>query len=99
MQHRKITNIEVKRSSTDWERNMTRTKLIFVDIADGYVYLSYTKGRTYWVLRNFRRLNKPLPKIKLSDRTKTLWINSFGIRFFAEKDYKFAKKCVNKYIK
>lgn len=97
---RKVTNISVKRSSTGWERNNAKVKSHWVHLAPGYVYLSFRCCRAYWIFRNIAK--HPLvrmPKLKFSDRTQTVWINSFGIRFDYAKDYKYACKCLSDYVR
>lgn len=85
-------DIAVKRSSGVWQTNKgRRRKQIWASVSDGYLYLSYDPGRSYWVLRNFRK-GDVLPKITANDKTLVLRINTYAIKFKKEKDFAFAKK-------
>src|SRR5688500_1669190 len=91
-----IKDITLKRSSTAWERNIPgKKKSIWIHISKNFVYLSWPEKRTYWVFDNMIRAGMSLPKIKFSDRTSTMWINSYGVRFDKAKDYENAKIILN----
>lgn len=90
---KKFNQIWVKRSSTDWEENPPgQKKEYWVDIEPGYIYLSWMGGRAYWILSKMEPADRP--NIRANDRTFTIWINSYGIRFLRPKDYEYAKECL-----
>jgi hypothetical protein len=97
----KVKNIAVKRANTGWVRNPKgKKKSIWVSFTtDGYVYLSYSgdlfPGRAYWILSKISPSKRP--NIRASDRTHTLWLNSYGIRFDRRLDYERAKKALLPY--
>jgi hypothetical protein len=82
MKEKVIKDITLKRSSADWQRNVPgKKKNIWIHISKNFVYLSWPENRAYWVFDNMIRAGVTLPKIKFSDRTNTMWISSFGVRF------------------
>lgn len=89
-------DVSVKRSSTGWVANdlgvPNRKKGIWVAISPGYVYLSFKRGRAYWLLCNMPPCTRP--KIKSVDRTKTIWLNTYGIKFNKPSEYEYAKTCL-----
>ena len=87
-----FNKIKVKRSSTEWKGNPEgrgKRGIYWVSIKNGFLYLSYKGGRSYWVLSKIKKKKRPL--IRAADGTKTIWINSYGIKFENEGDYEFAK--------
>lgn len=88
---KKFNKISVKRATTGWEKNTSNKRGQFwVHVSDGYVYLSYARGRAYWMLRNIDVPDRP--RIKASSGSQTIWINTFGIKFEKKSDYDFAVK-------
>ncbi len=81
-----------------WQTNKgKRLKMVWVTIEDGYLYLSHTNGGKYWVLRNVAPQHRP--RIRASDTTNTLWINTFGIRFKSKRQYQYAKRSLLPYTR
>jgi len=89
-----IYNISVKRSTTGWKTNKKSKgrRDFWVSISPGYVYLSHDCGRAYWVLCNIHPKDRPI--IRAADRTQTVWINTYGIKFNKKRDYEYTKKCL-----
>ena len=95
---KKFNKIWVKRSTTGWEENKpNQKKEYWVDIKPGYVYLSWLGGRAYWILNNIEPASRPI--IRGNDRTFTIWINSYGIRFERPSEYEYAKKCLTPFTR
>ena len=88
----RFSEIAVKRSSTGWQQNPKgKWRQIWLDISKGFVYLSYASfGRTYWVLSKMKPSQRP--RIRANDRTQTIWINTYGIRFTRKSHYNYAKE-------
>ena len=86
-------DVAVKRANGGWQSNKNRKKDIWANIKNGYVYISYDSGRSYWIFYNYPKDMK-FPKITANDKTKIIRINRNAIKFNKEKDYEFAKECL-----
>ena len=71
------------------------SKLAWVAVSDGYIYISRDKNRSYWVLRKMKPQDRP--KITFNDKKKTLRIASNKIVVTGEKDYNTIKSLLQPY--
>ena len=71
------------------------SKLAWVAVSDGYIYISRDKNRSYWVLRKMKPQERP--KITFNDKKKTLRIASNKIVVTGEKDYNTIKSLLQPY--
>ena len=71
------------------------SKLAWVAVSDGYIYISRDKNRSYWVLRKMKPQDRP--KITFNDKKKTLRIASNKIVVTGEKDYNTIKSLLEPY--
>ena len=71
------------------------SKLAWVAVSDGYIYISRDKNRSYWVLRKMKPQERP--KITFNDKKKTLRIGSNKIVVNSEKDYDSVKLLLKPY--
>ena len=71
------------------------SKLAWVAVSDGYIYISRDKNRSYWVLRKMKPQDRP--KITFNDKKKTLRIGSNKIVVNSEKDYELVKLLLKPY--
>ena len=71
------------------------SKLAWVAVSDGYIYISRDKNRSYWVLRKMKPQERP--KITFNDKQKTLRIGSNKIVVNSEKDYQLVKLLLKPY--
>lgn len=91
--NRTLKHLDIKRSSTGWLLKKSKLgKYNWASISKGYLYLAYPKGRAYWILTNF--CEKDLPLITSNDKTLTISVSSFKMRFKRTADYNWAKKCL-----
>ena len=72
------------------------SKLAWVAVSDGYIYISRDKNRSYWVLHKMNPQERP--KITFNDKKKTLRIGSNKIVVNSEKDYQSVKELLEKYM-
>lgn len=84
-----LHKISVWRPSTKrWETGLKDKKGDpWVSISDGYIYLSYKKGRSYWIFSNGAKA-----KLKFIDSKLQMNINTFRVRFERKADYLFAQR-------
>ena len=73
------------------------SKLAWVAVSDGYIYISRDKNRSYWVLRKMKPQERP--KITFNDKKRTLRIGSNKIVINGEKDYDTVKMLLESYSK
>jgi hypothetical protein len=91
-------NIAVYRPGKGWEDNKgQRRKSVWVHISVGYIYLSYSRlghglNRTYWVLTNISPRTRP--RITFAEKTNTMKIGTYKIRFARPADLDFARACL-----
>lgn len=73
------------------------SKLAWVAVSDGYIYISRDNNRSYWVLRKMKPQERP--KITFNDKKRTLRIGSNKIVINGEKDYDTVKMLLESYSK
>ena len=72
---------------------------IWINVMDGYIYLSGTDRRWYWVLTRMNKKDSDYPSIEFNDKSQTLKINkNKRIVFKKQKDYDICKSYLEKYI-
>jgi hypothetical protein len=86
----KTTKIDVYRKSQGkWQLGPQKGKQ-WVSINEGYIYVALPTYRAYWII------SKMKIKAKFNDKTRTMSIRSYKIRFHSPKEYEKAKM-VNNY--
>ena len=73
------------------------SKLSWVSISDGYIYISRDNNRIYWVLRKLKK--EKLPKISFNDKKKIIRVGNNKIVVTKQNDYDNAKALLQPYAK
>ena len=73
------------------------TKLSWVRISDGYIYISRDNNRMYWVLRKLKKSQRP--KITFNDKKQIIKVGNNKIIVTREVDYNNSKALLEPYTK
>ena len=73
------------------------TKLSWVRISDGYIYISRDNNRMYWVLRKLKKSQRP--KITFNDKKQIIKVGNNKIVVTREVDYNNSKALLEPYTK
>jgi hypothetical protein len=94
---KKFYKIKVWRNSTGWRANKTTKgrRELWVAISPGYIYLSYEKGRAYWVLKNMQPRERP--RLTFDAASQVMHVNSFRIQFERPRDFLYAREALENF--
>ena len=73
------------------------TKLSWVSISDGYIYISRDNNRMYWVLSKLKKTQRP--KITFNDKKQIIKVGNNKIIVTREVDYNNSKALLEPYSK
>ena len=72
------------------------SKLAWVSISDGYIYISRDNNRIYWLIRKMKK--DQLPKITFNDKKQTVKVGNNKIVITKENDYLSSKALIEPYL-
>ena len=72
------------------------SKLAWVSINDGYIYISRDNNRIYWLIRKMKK--DQLPKITFNDKKQTVKVGNNKIVITKENDYLSSKALIEPYL-
>lgn len=72
------------------------SKLAWVTISDGLIYISRDNNRIYWLIRKMKK--DQLPKITFNDKKQTVKVGNNKIVIKKENDYQSSKALIEPYL-
>ena len=102
--HQTSTKIKIKKKVELKGKNLQlfvgskeqTSKLAWVTISDGLIYISRDNNRIYWLIRKMKK--DQLPKITFNDKKQTVKVGNNKIVIKKENDYQSSKALIEPYL-